>query len=128
MQAFELAFQLFAQVGQARQVLVSAADAILGFAPALLVLGDAGRLFDEVAQILRLGLDQLGDHALLDDRIAARPEPGAEEDVGDVAAPTLHPVEKVGVLRITGDATADGDFGKVAYSPVSVPSELSKIS
>jgi len=65
-----------------------------------------------IAQILRLGLDQLGDHALFDDRIAAWSEAGAEEDIGDVAAPTFHPVEKVGVLRVTGDATADGDFGE----------------
>ncbi len=112
MQAFELTLQLFAQVGQARQVLVGATDTILGFAPALLVLGDAGCLLDEVAQILGLGLDQLGDHALLDDRIAAWSEAGAEEDIGDVAAPTFHPVEEVGVLRVTGDAAADGDFGE----------------
>jgi len=111
-QTFELAFQLFAQVGQASQVLVRPTNTVLGFAPALLVLGDAGRFLDEVAQVLGLGLDQFGDHALLDDRVTARPEPGAEEDIGNIAAPALHAVEKVGVLRITGDATADGDFGK----------------
>ncbi len=66
-QALELALQLLAQVGQARQVFLGAADAILGLATALLVLGDAGGFLDEVAQFLGLGLDQLADHALLDD-------------------------------------------------------------
>ena len=112
MQAFELALQLLAQVGQARQVLVGAADAALGLAAALLVLGDTGGFLDEVAQILGLGLDQLADHALLDDRVAARPEARAEEDVGNVAAPALGAVEEIGVLSVAGHPAADGDFGK----------------
>ncbi|MNM65538.1 hypothetical protein D3C81_769890 [compost metagenome] len=110
MQAFELALQLFAQVGQALKVFMGAADAILGLAPTLLVLGDPGRFFDEVAQVFRLGLDQLGDHPLLDDRIAARAEAGAEEDVGDITAPALGTVEVIGVLPVAGNFTADGDF------------------
>ncbi|MNF37252.1 hypothetical protein D3C84_181680 [compost metagenome] len=109
-QALQLAFQLFTQVAQARQVLVGAADAVLGLAAALLVLGDAGGFLDEVPQILGLGLDQLGDHPLLDDRVAARTEAGAEEDVGDVAAPALGAVEEVGVLRIAGNPATDGDL------------------
>jgi hypothetical protein len=72
LQALELALQLLAQVGQACKVLLSAADPAFGFAAALLVFGDARRLFDEIAQLFWLGLDELGDHALLDDRIAAR--------------------------------------------------------
>src|SRR5690606_23488510 len=110
MQAVELAFQLLAQVAQARQVFLGAANAALGLATALLVLGDAGRFLDVVAQILGLGLDQLGDHALLDDRIAARPQAGAEEDVGDVAPAALHAVEEIGVLAVARHPAADGDF------------------
>src|SRR5690606_4473435 len=55
-------------------------------------------------------LDQLGDHALFDDRVAARPQTGAQEDVGDVAAPAFGAVQKVGVLRVAGHPAADGDF------------------
>ncbi|MNZ64336.1 hypothetical protein D3C78_825040 [compost metagenome] len=109
-QALQLALQLFAQVGQARQVFLGAADAALGFAAALLVLGDAGGFLDEVAQVLGLGLDQLGDHPLLDDRVAARAQAGAEEDVGDVAAAAFGAVQVIGVLPVTGDLAADGDF------------------
>src|SRR5690606_33572669 len=111
-QAFELALQLLAQVGQARQVLLGAADAALGLAAALLVLGDAGGFLDEITQILGLGLDQLADHALLDDRVAARAQAGAEEDVGDVAAAALGAVEEVGVLPVAGHPAADGNLGE----------------
>jgi len=111
-QAFELALQLLAQVGQARQVLLGAADTVLGLATALLVLGDAGGFLDEIAQLLGLGLDQLADHALLDDRVAARPQTGAEEDIGDIAATALGAVEEIGVLPVTGDPAADGNLGE----------------
>ena len=94
-QPFELTLQLFAQVGQAGEVFVGAADAVFGLAPALLVLGDARRFFDEVTQVFGLGFDQLGDHPLLDDRVAARAEAGAEEDVGDVSTAAFGAVEEV---------------------------------
>src|SRR3990167_8806513 len=110
MQTVELAFQLFTQVGQTRQVFMGAADAVLGFAAALLVLGDAGRFLDKVTQVFRLGFDQLADHALLDDRVAARAQAGAEEDVGNVAATALGAVKEIGVLAVAGDPAADRDF------------------
>jgi hypothetical protein len=44
-----------------------------------------GRLLQVDAQLLRASLDQARDHALFDDRVAAWPQAGAEEDVGDVA-------------------------------------------
>jgi hypothetical protein len=56
MQAIELAFQLFAQVAQARQIFLGAADAVFGLAAALLVAGNTGSLFDKSAQIFRTWL------------------------------------------------------------------------
>ena len=109
-QALELALQLFTQVGQARQVVVGAANTVFRLAAALLVFGDTRRLFDEVAQFLGLGFDQLADHALLDDRVAARPQAGTEEDVGNVAAAAFHAVKEIGVLAVAGHPAADGDF------------------
>ena len=91
---------------------MGSANTIFSFAAALLVLGDTGRLFDEVAQVFRLGLDQLGDHALLDDRVAAWPQPGAQEDIGDVAPTTFHAIEEVGVLGVAGHPAADRDLRK----------------
>ncbi len=116
-QALQLALELFAQVGQALEVLVGAADAVLGFAATFLVLGYPGRLFDEVAQILRSRLDEPGDHALFDDRVAARAQPGAEEDVRDVAPAAFHAIEEIGVLRVTGHAAPDRNLGKGRIFP-----------
>src|SRR5690606_21045165 len=110
MQVRQLTLQLLAQVGQTLEVLMGTADAILGFAPALLVFGDAGGLFDEQAELVGLGLDELGNHALFDDRIAARPQPGAEEDVGNVPAAAFGTVEEVLVLPFPGHLAAAGDL------------------
>ena len=110
-QTFKLATQLFTQVGQAREVFVGATNAVFGLATPLLVLGDAGRFFDKVAQVFGLGLDQLGDHALLDDRVAARPQAGAEENIGDVTTTALGAVEVVSGLAVAGHLAADGNLG-----------------
>jgi hypothetical protein len=71
-------------------------DAILGLAAALLVLGDAGRLFEEGAQLFGARFDHARDHTLLDDRVAARAEPGAEEQLGDVLAAAACAIQEVG--------------------------------
>ncbi|KPZ25128.1 hypothetical protein ALO56_200182 [Pseudomonas viridiflava] len=110
MQTLELALQFFAQVGQARQVLVGAANAVLGFTAAFLVLGNARSFLDEIAQILGLGFDQFGDHALLDDRVAAWPQASPEKDVGDVTTTAFGAVEVIAVLAIAGHFAANGNF------------------
>ena len=84
-QLFQLSAELEADVGDARQVLARIGEAVLGLAAALLVARDARGLLEEHAQLLGLRLDDARDHALLDDRVGARPESGAEEHVGDVA-------------------------------------------
>lgn len=56
-QTLELTLQLIAQVGQTREVFVGAADAVFGLAAALFIFRDAGRFFDEVAQVF--GLDSI---------------------------------------------------------------------
>src|SRR5690606_10413947 len=57
-QMSELTFELLAQVGEASQVLMGAADAVLGFAAAFLVFGDTRGLFHEQPQLVGLGLDE----------------------------------------------------------------------
>ena len=99
----QIALQLVAQVGQTLQIFRGAAHTTLGFAPTLLVLGNAGRLFNENAQLLRLRLDQTRHHALLDNRVATRTQTRAKKQIGDVASPALRPVEVVLRLRLSGD-------------------------
>ncbi len=86
-------------------------DAIRGFAPALLVLGDAGRFLDEHAHFFGFCLDQAGNHALLDNRVAARPKPGTQEDARDVLAPALGAVQEIGRNAVATDLAADRNLG-----------------
>ena len=110
LQVRQLAVELLADVGQAREVLQRVADAVVRLAPPFLVLGDAGGFLQVGAQGVRLRFDELGDHALFDDRIAARAEAGAKEDVGDVAAAAARAVQRIDGLRIAPDLAADGDL------------------
>ena len=106
----ELLVDFLEQVVQPVEVLAGVLDAVFGLAAAFLVLGDAGGLLQEHPQLLRLGLDQARDHALLDDGVATRPEAGAEEDVGDVAAPAPGAVQEIGGGAVARDLAADGDL------------------
>jgi hypothetical protein len=74
-----LLVDLLAQVVQPFQVLARVRYAVFRFAPAVLVAGDARRLLDECPHVLGARLDQPRNHALLDDRIAARPQTRAKE-------------------------------------------------
>src|SRR5690554_1225312 len=110
-EALELLVELLADVLQAPQVLLGAAHAVLGLPAALLVAGDAGGLLQGGAQLLGARLDQPRDHALADDRIGARAQAGAQEEVGDIATATLLAVEEVAGLRLPGDQALHRDLG-----------------
>ncbi len=69
------------------------ADAGLGLPAAFLILGDARRFFEEDPQFLGLGLDEPRDHALLDDGVAARPQAGTQENIGNIPAPAAGAVQ-----------------------------------
>ena len=109
-QVLELLVHFFAQVAQPVQVLAGVADAGLGLLAPLLVLGDAGGLFQVHAQVLGPGLDDLADHALLDDRVATRAKTRTQEQVGDVAAAALGAVEVVLALAVAADGALDRDL------------------
>ena len=117
LQAFELPVELLANVVEALEVLLGAAHAVFGLAAPLLVLGDAGGLLQRRAQLLGTRLDQPRDHALADDRVGARPQPGAHEQIGDVAAPALLAVEEVARLAVAGDHALDADLGVLGIGP-----------
>ena len=106
----QLFADFFAQVVEAVEILAGVADAGLGFLAAFLVFGDAGGFFQIHAQFFGLGLDDLRDHALFDDRVAARAQAGAEEQVGDVAAPAFGAVEVVVALAVAADLALDRNF------------------
>src|SRR5262249_10558952 len=110
LELLELRAKLQADVGDARQVLARVGEPVLGLAPALLVLGDAGPLLEEYAQFLGLCLDDARDHALLDDGVGARAEAGAEEDVLDVAPAHVQAVDVVARLAVALQDALDRDL------------------
>ena len=68
LQAFDLAFELADDVVEPFEVLLGGAQPQLGLVAAGVQAGNAGRLFEQRAARLRLGLDQLADAALPDHR------------------------------------------------------------
>ena len=111
LQVAQLLLDFLAHVVQALEVFLGVRDAILGLAAALLVLGDAGRLFDEAAQLFGPRLDDARDHALLDDRVAARAEAGAEEQLRDVLAAAARAVQEVGRRAVARHDALQRDLG-----------------
>ncbi len=80
-EVLELRAELGLDVPHPRQVLARVFQAQLGLAPALAIFRYARGLLEEHAQLLGLGGDDARDHALLDDRVRARAQARAEEDV-----------------------------------------------
>ena len=110
LQVAQLLLDLVAQVGEPRQVLAGVRNAGLGLAAALLVARDAGRLLEERAHLVGLGLDHARDHVLLDDRVTARAQAGAQEQLGDVLAPAADAVQEIRRGTVARDDALQRDF------------------
>src|SRR5262249_47900909 len=108
---FDRRAELLADVAHAREVLAGVGEPVLGLAPALLVLRDPGGLLEEHAQLLGPRLDDSRDHALLDDRVGARAQPGPQEYVLHVAAPDVGIVDVVRRLAVALQDPLDRDLG-----------------
>ena len=113
LQVANLLFHLIAHILQPLEILAGLGDARLGLLAPLLVARDTGRLLDEGAHVLALGVDDARDHALLDDGVAARAEPGAQEQVGDVLAPAAHAIDEVRRGVITRHLALERDLAVV---------------
>src|SRR6185295_7305591 len=100
-----LLVDLVPHILQAFEIFTRLVDAAFRFLPPLLVLGDAGGLFHESAHVFRLRLDDARDHPLLDDRVAACTEAGAEEELRDVFASAARAVQEVPGGAIALDLT-----------------------
>ena len=96
------------------QVLARVLESVLGFAPALLVLGHAGGLFEEQPQFLGSRLDDAADRALADDRVSARPKARAQKDVLHIATAHRLVVDEVAAAALACQHSLDSDVGKSA--------------
>ncbi len=85
-------------------------DAVFRFPAPFLVAGDTRRFLKVLTQLFGLGLDEIRDHALLDDGVAPGPQPRTQEHVLDVPAAAAAVVQKVDGLPVPGDLAANGDF------------------
>ena len=117
LQMADLLVDLVAHVLQALEVLARLAYAAFGLAAPLLVLRDASRLLDEGAHVLGLGLDDARDHALLDDRVAARAEAGAQEQLRDVLAAAARAIDEVARGAIARNEPLQRDFVVARVGP-----------
>jgi hypothetical protein len=108
----QVVVQLAQDVLDARQVLARVPEPVLGLAPALLVLADAGGFFEEQAQLLGPALDDAADRALADDRVGARAQAGAEEHVLHVAPAHRLVVDVVAAGAVARQHALDGDLGE----------------
>ena len=110
-EVLDLFLDLFEHVLQPRQVVLGVPDAIRRLAAAFLVLRDAGGLFDEHAHFFGLRLDYARNHALLDDRVAARAQARAQEDARNVLAAAPRAVQEVGRDALPAHFAPDRDLG-----------------
>ena len=106
----EMLADLLPQVREPGQVVPGVLDAALGFAAPLLVFGNSGRFLEVAANLLGAGLDDLGDHALFDNRVAAGTESGAQEEIAHVLAAAAGAVQEVERDPVTRNLPLHGDF------------------
>ena len=97
-------------VGQPQEIAARLLELSLRQALLELVLRDSRGFFDQAPPVLGLGREHLVDAALLDDRVRAHAEAGAEELVLDVAQADLLVVQEVLALAVAVDAPADAQL------------------
>jgi len=117
LQLFEVGVQLAQDVFDACQVLARVGQAVLGLAPAFLVLGHARGLFEEQAQLLGPAFDDAADGALADDGVGARPQARAQEHVLHVAPAHRLVVDVVAAGAVAREHALDGDLGELVPLP-----------
>src|SRR5690606_14464335 len=117
LQVIGLLLDLVPQVGEALEVLPGVANTVLGFTAPLLVLGDACRFLEKRPELVGLSLDEARDHALLDDRVAVRAEPRAEQNMGDVLAAAAAAGQVVLRVAVARHDAANGHLVIVRIRP-----------
>ena len=98
LQRAALLLDLEDDVVDAREVLLRRFELQLRGAAAALVLGDAGRLFDQLPPVGRPRAEDLADLPLLDDRVGLDAQPGVHQQVLHVAQPAGLAVDQVFAL------------------------------
>src|SRR5690606_4903694 len=109
LQALHLGAHLAENVGDARQIGLGSLQPKLGLVPAAVQPRDAGGVLENAAALLRLGVDDLADLPLTDERGRAGAGGGVLEQDLDVAGPHLAAVDAIGGASVTLDPPRDLD-------------------
>ena len=114
LQAGHLAFDFTDDVHDPIQILAGGFDFARGLDAALFEARHAGGFFDEVPALVRAGIGNSADVALLNDGKRFRAQSAAQEKVVDVFEPAGAFVEKIAAFARAIQAPCDHDFGIVA--------------
>ena len=109
LQRIDLRVDLLHHVFETRQVFLRALQAQFRLVPARMQAGDAGGFFQNAAARLRLGGNDLADHALPHQRRRTRAGRGVGEQQLHVARAHLARIDAIGRARLALDATGDLD-------------------
>jgi hypothetical protein len=90
-----LLIDLVAHVLQALEILARIRNPALGLLATFFIFGDARSLFDERSHVVGFRLDDARDHPLLDNRVTARAQTSAEEELRDVLAAATRTIQEV---------------------------------
>ena len=99
-------------VERAVEVVLGAGELQLRAAPALAVLAEPGRLFDQHPAVARLGGDDRLDPALRDDRVHLLAEPGVGQHLDHVDQPAARAREPVLAFATAVEPPHDRDLGR----------------
>ena len=117
-QVFDLFFDLLKHIHDASEIFLGVFNAGGGFAATLFVLRNAGCFFQKHSHFFGLRFDQPRNHALFNDRIAARPEPGPKEYTGNVLTSTFRAIQKIVGNSVPGDLASNRDLGILRVLPL----------
>ena len=110
-QTFHLTAQFRADIFDARQVFTRVGQTAFGFLAPFLVFGHASSFFQKHAQLVGARFDDARDRSLADDGIGARPQAGAQKEVGHVLAADMQIINVVLGLPAARELPLDGKLG-----------------
>ena len=110
-QGLDLQLQLIDLVVDAQEVFLRAGKLALRLLLAVAVARDAGRLLEDLAALVALAGDDLGDAPLPDDRVPVAAEAGVHEQLIDVAQAAGLAVDGIFALAAAVIAAGDHDLG-----------------
>ena len=113
----------FAQnILNAGQIIARVVQAVFSFAATLFVLGYACGFLEKHAQFFGFGFNDARNHTLPDNRIRARPQARAHENILHIAAAHLLVVDVITRTAIAREHTTHRDFG--VLSPLTARATL----